>query len=112
LLPFIRVPERINHADPAYLATILDRAVPVFVSSSLSHTHESHPDLIAIVQEHIQRTYVFIPRTNEQMILLAGLLRLVSAVSQLAPTRACAGWAAFVPLAVPATSPSWDTVRG
>jgi hypothetical protein len=32
LLPFIRVPERIYRTDPAYLATILDRAVPVFVS--------------------------------------------------------------------------------
>jgi hypothetical protein len=72
---------------------------------------DSHPDSIAIVQEHIQHTYVFIPRTNKQMILLAGLLRLVSAVSQLAPMRVHAGWAAFVPLAVPATSPSWDTVR-
>ncbi|KAJ7304647.1 hypothetical protein DFH08DRAFT_976638 [Mycena albidolilacea] len=89
LLPFIRVPERINRTDPKYLASILDRAVPVF--------------------EHIQRTYMFIPRSKEQMMLLAGLLRLVSAVSQLTPARAHTGWAVFVPLAVPATSPSWDT---
>jgi hypothetical protein len=33
LLPFIRVPKHINRTDPAYLATILDQAVPVFVSS-------------------------------------------------------------------------------
>jgi hypothetical protein len=32
LLPFARVPERIRRTDPGYLATILDRAVPVFVS--------------------------------------------------------------------------------
>jgi hypothetical protein len=31
-LPFARVPERIRHMDPGYLATILDRAVPVFMS--------------------------------------------------------------------------------
>jgi hypothetical protein len=32
LMPFVRVPARIPHMDPTYLATILDRAVPVFVS--------------------------------------------------------------------------------
>jgi hypothetical protein len=32
LLPFAQVPERIRRTDPGYLATILDRAVPVFVS--------------------------------------------------------------------------------
>jgi hypothetical protein len=32
LLPFIRALERINRTDLVYLATILDRAVPVFVS--------------------------------------------------------------------------------
>jgi hypothetical protein len=32
LLPFIQVPERINRTNPMYLATILDRAVPIFVS--------------------------------------------------------------------------------
>ncbi|KAJ7300604.1 hypothetical protein DFH08DRAFT_828294 [Mycena albidolilacea] len=87
LLPFIRVPERINHTDPEYLASILDRAVPVF--------------------EHIQRTYVFIPRVKEQMMLLAGLLRLVSAVSQLIPARAHAGWAAFIPLSYPPLPVNW-----
>jgi hypothetical protein len=33
LLPFARVPERIRRTDPGYLATILDRAVPVFICS-------------------------------------------------------------------------------
>lgn len=32
LMPFVRIPARIRRTDPLYLATILDRAVPVFVS--------------------------------------------------------------------------------
>jgi hypothetical protein len=32
LLPFVQVPTRIARMDPWYLASILDRAVPVFVS--------------------------------------------------------------------------------
>jgi hypothetical protein len=32
LMPFVRVPARVPRTDPTYLATILDRAVPVFVS--------------------------------------------------------------------------------
>jgi hypothetical protein len=32
LMPFVRVPARVSHTDPTYLATIHDRAVPVFVS--------------------------------------------------------------------------------
>jgi hypothetical protein len=32
LMPFVRVPARIPHKDATYLATILDHAVPVFVS--------------------------------------------------------------------------------
>jgi hypothetical protein len=31
-MPFVRVPVRIRRTDPGYLATIIDRAVPVFVS--------------------------------------------------------------------------------
>ncbi|KAJ7784048.1 hypothetical protein B0H14DRAFT_2630705 [Mycena olivaceomarginata] len=30
LMPFVRIPARIRRTDPLYLATILDRAVPVF----------------------------------------------------------------------------------
>jgi hypothetical protein len=32
LMLFVRVPTRIPHTDPGYLATIIDRTVPVFVS--------------------------------------------------------------------------------
>jgi hypothetical protein len=39
LLPFVRVPERIARTDPQYLVTILDRAVPVFVSPITSRLH-------------------------------------------------------------------------
>jgi hypothetical protein len=44
LLPFARVPERIRRTDPGYLATILDRAVPVFVSSILELAQTGIPN--------------------------------------------------------------------
>ncbi|KAJ7305686.1 hypothetical protein DFH08DRAFT_976234, partial [Mycena albidolilacea] len=89
LMPFVRIPARIRRTDPLYLATILDRAVPVF--------------------ETIQRSYAFIPHSRAQMVVLAGLLRLVSAVSQIVPARVQSGWTAFLPANEPATSPTWDT---
>ncbi|KAJ7661735.1 hypothetical protein B0H14DRAFT_3540198 [Mycena olivaceomarginata] len=89
LTPFVRVPARIPRTDPMYLATILDRAVPVF--------------------ETLQRSYAFIPHSRAQLIVLAGLLRLVSAVSQIVPARVQSGWMAFLPSGEPATSPTWDT---
>jgi hypothetical protein len=48
LLPFVRVPVRITRTDPQYLATILDRAVPVFVSTlphRRSRAASDHPRL-------------------------------------------------------------------
>ncbi|KAJ7854169.1 hypothetical protein B0H14DRAFT_3449770 [Mycena olivaceomarginata] len=89
LMPFIRVPARIPRTDPTDLATILDRAVPVF--------------------ENIQHSYVFIPHSRAQLVVLVGLLRLVSAVSQIVPARVQSGWTAFLPANEPATSPTWDT---
>ncbi|KAJ7813502.1 hypothetical protein B0H14DRAFT_3477914 [Mycena olivaceomarginata] len=83
LMPFVRIPARIRRTDPLYLATILDRAVPVF--------------------ETIQRSYAFIPHSRAQMVVLAGLLRLVSAVSQIVPARVQSGWTAFLPANEPAT---------
>ncbi|KAJ7863627.1 hypothetical protein B0H14DRAFT_3443983 [Mycena olivaceomarginata] len=89
LMPFVQVPARVPRTDPTYLATILDRAVPVF--------------------ETIQRSYVFIPHSRAQLIVLAGLLRLVSAVSQIVPARVQSGWTAFLPVDEPASSPTWNT---
>jgi hypothetical protein len=66
----------------------------------------------AITQETIQRSYAFIPHSRAQLIVLAGLLRLVSAVSQIVPARVQSGWTAFLPVDEPATSPTWNTVRG
>ncbi|KAJ7794376.1 hypothetical protein B0H14DRAFT_3497044 [Mycena olivaceomarginata] len=81
LMPFVRVPARVPRTDPTYLATILDRAVPVF--------------------ETIRRSYAFIPHSRAQLIILAGLLRLVSAVSQIVPARVQSGWTAFLPIMSP-----------
>ncbi|KAJ7792198.1 hypothetical protein B0H14DRAFT_2624183 [Mycena olivaceomarginata] len=74
---------------PHYLASILDHAVPVF--------------------ETIQCSHVFILHSQAQLIVLAGLLRLVSAVAQIVPARIQSGWTAFLPSNEPATSPTWDT---
>ncbi|KAJ7717921.1 hypothetical protein B0H14DRAFT_2643463 [Mycena olivaceomarginata] len=63
----------------------------------------------AITQETIRRSYAFIPHSRAQLIVLAGLLRLVSAVSQIVPACAQSGWTAFLPADEPATSPTWDT---
>ncbi|KAJ7672709.1 hypothetical protein B0H14DRAFT_2657165 [Mycena olivaceomarginata] len=57
LMPFVWIPARIRRTDPAYLATILDRAVPVF--------------------ETIRRSYALIPHSRAQKVILAGLLKLV-----------------------------------
>ncbi|KAJ7722470.1 hypothetical protein B0H14DRAFT_3520321 [Mycena olivaceomarginata] len=37
LMPFVRIPARIRRTDPLYLATILDRAVPVFETIQRSY---------------------------------------------------------------------------
>ncbi|KAJ7896443.1 hypothetical protein B0H14DRAFT_3425819, partial [Mycena olivaceomarginata] len=65
LMPFVRVPVRIKRTDPGYLATIIDRAVPVFET-----VHRAHP--------HVQHTRTL-------MILLANLNRFVLAVKALIP---------------------------
>ncbi|KAJ7771433.1 hypothetical protein B0H14DRAFT_2632397 [Mycena olivaceomarginata] len=89
LMPFVWIPARIWHTNPAYLATILDRAVPVF--------------------EIIRHSYALIPHSRAQKVVLAGLLKLVSEVSQIIPARVQSGWTAFFPEDEPATSPTWDT---
>ncbi|KAJ7689512.1 hypothetical protein B0H14DRAFT_2652790 [Mycena olivaceomarginata] len=87
--PLLTVPACVPRTDPTYLATILDHAVPVF--------------------ETLQRSYAFIPHSRAQLIVLAGLLRLVSAVSQIVPARVQSRWTAFLPADEPATSPTWNT---
>ncbi|KAJ7901198.1 hypothetical protein B0H14DRAFT_2555973 [Mycena olivaceomarginata] len=89
LMPFVRVPARIPHTDPGYLATIIDRAVPVFET-----VHRAHP--------HVQHTRTL-------MILLANINRFVLAVKALVPHRARDEWFAFIPAGGSATSPRWDT---
>ncbi|KAJ7310000.1 hypothetical protein DFH08DRAFT_974596 [Mycena albidolilacea] len=85
LMPFVRVPTRIKHKDPGYLATIIDRAETV---------HRAHP--------HVQHTKTL-------MILLANINRFVLAVKALVPHRARDEWFAFVPSGGSPTSPCWDT---
>jgi hypothetical protein len=61
LLPFVRVPARIACTDPQYLATILDRAVPIFVSPlqrRRSRAASDHPRLcrrLSSVLMHLSR---------------------------------------------------------
>ncbi|KAJ7301340.1 hypothetical protein DFH08DRAFT_993807 [Mycena albidolilacea] len=89
LMPFVRVPAHIQRTDPGYLATIIDRAVPVFET-----VHRTHP--------HVQHTRTL-------MILLANINRFVLAVKALVPHRARDEWFAFVPPGGSATSSRWDT---
>ncbi|KAJ7778055.1 hypothetical protein B0H14DRAFT_3507938 [Mycena olivaceomarginata] len=88
LLPFARVPERIRRTDPGYLATILDRAVPVF--------------------ETLHRAYPLVPHTRTFMTLLAALVHMVLAVRELVPARARDEWFAFLPEGESAHSAHWD----
>ncbi|KAJ7302562.1 hypothetical protein DFH08DRAFT_977826, partial [Mycena albidolilacea] len=88
LLPFARVPERIRHTDPGYLATILDRAVPVF--------------------ETLHRAYPLIPHTRTFMTLLTALVHMVLKVRELIPARARDEWFAFLPEGESAHSAHWD----
>ncbi|KAJ7696154.1 hypothetical protein B0H14DRAFT_3905285 [Mycena olivaceomarginata] len=87
LLPFARVPECIRCMDPGYLATILDRAMPVF--------------------ETLHRTYPLVPHTR-MFMTLAALLHLVLAVRELIPTCARDDWLAFLPEGESAHSAHWD----
>ncbi|KAJ7318618.1 hypothetical protein DFH08DRAFT_971356 [Mycena albidolilacea] len=88
LLPFARVPERIRRMDPGYLATILDRAVPVF--------------------ETLHRAYPLVPHTQTFMTLLAALVHMVLVVRELVPARAQDKWFAFLPEGESTHSAHWD----
>ncbi|KAJ7879532.1 hypothetical protein B0H14DRAFT_2566708 [Mycena olivaceomarginata] len=88
LLLFAWVPERIRRMDPGYLATILDRAVPVF--------------------ETLHRAYPLVPHTRTFMTLLVALVHLVLVVRELIPTCARDDWLAFLPEGESAHSELWD----
>ncbi|KAJ7819710.1 hypothetical protein B0H14DRAFT_2600459 [Mycena olivaceomarginata] len=87
LLPFIQVLARIACTDPQYLATILDCTVP----------------------ETVHRAHALIPHSRAQMVFMASLLRMVTAVARVIPKRVRGGWSAFFPPNEPADSPTWET---
>jgi hypothetical protein len=96
--------------DPGYLATIIDWAVPVFLSP-IPHRVNCDSRLIAVTQETVRRAHQHVQHTRTLMILLANINRLVLAVKALIPQRACDEWFTFIPEGGSATSPRWDTVR-
>ncbi|KAJ7681543.1 hypothetical protein B0H14DRAFT_2655244 [Mycena olivaceomarginata] len=95
------VPERIRRMDPGYLATILDRAVPVFIRLISKPAQTGNPP----------PRYPLVPHTRTFMTLLAALVHLVLAVRELIPTRARDEWFAFLPEGESAHSAHWDMGR-